>query len=238
MHRPRDHRNGACRGRITITQRPETFWAKRLERLKLVLEQQNRGNEFVMIAESGQAASDFRLPNTMKWRSPRAVADGAAGTIIATAQIPGTPDSVFAALTTNEVEKWWGAPNLYSLKDFKADLHVCGQWSVGVCFPDRSFGHHWGEFCEIDAPRKLVMTWRGDTHPLLGARETTVTYRLEPVPEGTRLTVRGDGFAGRAQAAYGNAENWELVLGWLADYMQLRAAKPEAETSEGADNVP
>lgn len=62
------------------------------------------------------------------------------------------------------------------------------------------------------------MTRKFEKHPLQGARETTITYRLEPVPDGTRLTMREEGYIGRSEAAYGNAEHWERVLGWLAAY--------------------
>jgi len=170
------------------------------------------------------AGPDFRLPRAERWFAPRAVADGGGGTIIAAADIPGLPDRVFRALTTSEVEKWWGA-DLYRLEGYTAELKVCGQWSVTVRIASGDVAHHWGEFCEIDTPRKLIMTWRGDTHPLLGERETTTTYRLEPISNGTRLTVRCEGFLGRPEAAYGNAENWELVLGWLAAYRQSQERK-------------
>jgi hypothetical protein len=66
------------------------------------------------------------------------------------------------------------------------------------------------------------MTRRFDKHPLQGTRETTITYLLEPVADGTRLTVRDEGFVGRSQAAHGNAEHWERVLAWLDAYLTQR----------------
>jgi hypothetical protein len=33
------------------------------------------------------------------------------------------------------------------------------------------------------------------------------------------VTLREEGFIGRSEAAYGNAENWEKVLGWLDAYL-------------------
>jgi hypothetical protein len=35
--------------------------------------------------------------------------------------------------------------------------------------------------------------------------------------------VRDEGFIGRSQSAYGHAEHWELVLGWLDAYIKLRS---------------
>jgi len=63
------------------------------------------------------------------------------------------------------------------------------------------------------------MTRKFDGHPFQGTRETTITYRFEPSPHGTLVTVRDEGFIGRSEAAYGNAEIWENVLGWLDDYL-------------------
>jgi len=50
----------------------------------------------------------------------------------------------------------------------------------------RAGNHSQREFAEIDAPRKLVMTRKFEQHPLLGTRETTITYRLDPITTGTR----------------------------------------------------
>lgn len=161
---------------------------------------------------------DFRLPTASKWAVPRAVADGGGGTILATAEVAAAPERVFRALTTDEVERWWGHPEYYQMTDWKAELRICGPWSVVVRFANGGVNGGSGEFAEIDAPGKIVMTRKFEKHPLLGTRETTITYRLERVPDGTRITVRDEGFIGRSEAAYGNAEHWERVLGWLQEY--------------------
>jgi len=160
---------------------------------------------------------DFRAPKRSK-RMPRAVADGPGGTIIAVVDVAGSPERIFRALSTSENERWWRWPGHYHQRDSKADLRVCGPWSVTVALDDGTSVHAWGEFCEIDFPKKLVMTRRFDAHPFLGERETTITYRFEPTDRGTLVTVRDDGFIGRAEAAHGNAEIWENVLGWLDAY--------------------
>ena len=76
-----------------------------------------------------------------------------------------------------------------------------------------------GEFCEIDFPNKLVMTKRFSAHPFLGDQETTITYNFQPSPYGTLITVGDEGFIGRSEAAYGNAEIWEKVHGWFDEYL-------------------
>lgn len=112
-----------------------------------------RGNKM-----TPESKIDFRIPTASKWSVPRAVADGAGGTINATAGVIAPPERVFRALTTNEVERWWGNPDYYRQTGWKADLRVCGQWSVTVVFTDGNTNGGSGEFAEIDAPRKLVMT--------------------------------------------------------------------------------
>ena len=99
-------------------------------------------------------------------------------------------------------------------------MRAQGRWSVTVELHDGKKLNEWGEFCEVNVPNKIVMTRRFGANPLLGARETTLTYRLEPSPQGTLVTVREEGFIGRSEAVYGNAENWEKVLGWLDDYLR------------------
>jgi len=56
---------------------------------------------------------------------------------------------------------------------------------------------------------------------------TSSSYRFEPTDYGTRVTVRDEGFIGRSEAAFGNAEHWERVLGWLSEYLAGAGAGAE-----------
>jgi uncharacterized protein YndB with AHSA1/START domain len=109
--------------------------------------------------------ADFRLPTAEKWSAPRAVVDSERGTIIVLVEVPAPPERVFRALTTSEVERWWGHPDFYRQEGWKADLRICGEWQVTVRFADGSTNGSRGEFAEIDAPRKLVLTRRFEKHP-------------------------------------------------------------------------
>lgn len=164
---------------------------------------------------------DFRDPSALK-KPPKAVADGIGGVIIACAEVAGTPDEVYRALTTSEVEKWWKFPGLYHQQDWRAEVQVGGKWSVTVVIDDGNLVHAWGEFCELRAPNKIVMTRRFDGHPGLGDRETTISYQLQPSSHGTLITVREEGLIGLAKTAFGNAEIWEKVLSWLDSYLGSR----------------
>ena len=131
------------------------------------------------------------------------------------------PERVFRALTTDEVERWWGSADTYRMTEWTAELRVGGRWSVLVRARDGQTFPATGEFLEIDAPRKIVQKRRYDwNHPLLGRREATVTYRLDPIATGTRVRVRHEGFAGLSEAAEEHAEGWERVLSWLDAYLR------------------
>jgi uncharacterized protein YndB with AHSA1/START domain len=153
--------------------------------------------------------------------------DAVGGLILATAEVPAIQQKVFDLFTTKEIELWWQAPGYYHWEDFKSDLRVQGQWSVLTRFDSGDTNKGWGEYCVIERPNKLVMTRRFENHPLLGQRETTITYTFERPDYGTRVTMRDQGFIGRSEAALGNAEHWERVLGWLSKYLEAEAGHAE-----------
>ena len=163
-------------------------------------------------------ARDFHMAAAAMKR-PKAVADGAAGTLLASAEVAAPPERAFAALMTGEVERWWKLPGVFRLKDWRADLRPQGGWSVCVALDDGRRFDEWGEICAVEAPNRVVLTRHFAANPLIGERETTLAYRFEPSPHGTLITLREDGFLGRPNAAHGSAENWEKVLGWLDAYL-------------------
>jgi len=151
--------------------------------------------------------------------APRAVTDGE--TILATGEVTAAPDRVFRALTTEEVERWWGSADTYRVTDWKAELRVGSPWSLVVRLPDGSALPASGRFLVIDYPRKIVRTQRYDWDcPGIGRRDTTITYRLDPSTKGTRVTVRHDGFAGFREPADHHRMGWERFLGFLAAYLE------------------
>src|SRR5262249_15104810 len=74
-------------------------------------------------------------------------------------------------------------------------------------------------FLEIDPPRKIVQTWKPDWD---GGHVTTITYRLDAIANGTRVTVRHAGFGERVESCKNHGLGWERVLGWLGAH----AGKP------------
>jgi uncharacterized protein YndB with AHSA1/START domain len=164
---------------------------------------------------------------TERLATPRAVNDG--DTIIAEMLIPMSPERVFKALVTDETEHWWGAPDVYLIREWQSDLRVGGHWHLYTCLPNGARLPAGGVFLEINEPWKVVKTriYEWDA-PILGSRETKVTYMLAPFTGGTRLTVRHEGFVGLRQAADEHTAGWERFLDWLADYAKLTSGIPEA----------
>jgi uncharacterized protein YndB with AHSA1/START domain len=152
----------------------------------------------------------------------RAVADVTEGRILASVEIAAPAERVFHAIASEEISSWWGSPEVYTTTAWTGDVHPGGRWRAdGVGADGKPFSVE-GEFREVDPPRKLVQTWRAAWD---GGNETTITWLLEPVEEGTRLTLRHDGFSGRADSCSGHANGWERVLGWLNGHL-TKAAPP------------
>jgi uncharacterized protein YndB with AHSA1/START domain len=82
----------------------------------------------------------------------------------ACADVAGTPEEVYRALTTNEVEKLWKFSGVDQQQGWKAEVQFGGKWSVTVVINDGNLFHAWGEFCELRAPNKIGMTRRFDGH--------------------------------------------------------------------------
>lgn len=155
-------------------------------------------------------------------KAARAIADVSQGLVLATVDIRAAPERVFRALTDGaEIVKWWGSDELYWTKKWTSDLRAGGKWRAEGLGSDGAPFSVEGEFVEVDPPRKLVHTWKADWD---GGEVTTVSYSLEPISEGTRVTLRHSGFGGRAESCRNHGAGWERVLEWLS-----RFSAPEPE---------
>jgi uncharacterized protein YndB with AHSA1/START domain len=82
----------------------------------------------------------------------------------------------------------------------------------------------------MDAPHWFVFTWPhaedpADEEALVDAPETRVEFRLETIPEGTRLTIIESGFEAlpadrRATAMRENEGGWEAQTGHIKSYVE------------------
>jgi uncharacterized protein YndB with AHSA1/START domain len=147
-------------------------------------------------------------------RAARAVADVTQGMLLATIDIHAAPERVFRAVASEELTRWWGSEDTYRTTTWTGDVRVGGAWRTeGVGRDGKPFAVE-GEFLVVDPPHRLVQTWRYDWDP--SGSVTTITWRFDTIEDGTRITVRHEGFGGAHAACADHAEGWERVLDWLS----------------------
>ncbi len=144
-----------------------------------------------------------------------AIADVTEGVILARVEIAAAPERVFRALTTEELARWWGADDMYRTTGFTIDLRPGGRWRSDGKGADGEPFHVEGEVLEVDPPRRLVQTWKPSWEP---GPATTITYTLDAIDGGTRVTLRHTGFT-NPQSCDGHANGWPRVLGWLSAHL-------------------
>jgi uncharacterized protein YndB with AHSA1/START domain len=125
----------------------------------------------------------------------RAVADVVDGLIVASVEIARPPERVFQALTTPEITEWWVNPGVFDTRQWTGDVRVGGRWSASGIARGAPYTLE-GEFLEVDPPRKLVQTW---SRLGMGGEPSVLTYLLEAIEGGTRLTVRHAGIVAPEQ---------------------------------------
>ena len=96
---------------------------------------------------------------------------------------------------------------------FSNDVTPGGQYSL-VMRSDEGEYHLSGVYEEIDAPHKLVFTWKWKT----GDETTRVTIELRPEGDGTHLRLTHTGFAEAEQASSHN-QGWSSSLNDLERYL-------------------
>ncbi|HTP58272.1 MAG TPA: SRPBCC domain-containing protein, partial [Spirochaetia bacterium] len=142
--------------------------------------------------------------------SARAVADLAEGHIMATVEVAANPERVFLAITSGEITEWWVRPGVFDTKEWTGDVRVGGPWRATGMGNGKPYTLE-GEFLEVSKPRKLVHTWRAAGAP---GPATSVTYLLERLESGTRLTLRHIGFTSRETCL-------NTCIGWETSFRRL-----------------
>lgn len=157
------------------------------------------------------------MTERLKRGSARAVADLGAGMLLASIEIKASPERIFRAIASEDVARWWGGPNSYRVTQWSGHVVVGGTWRSEGVSEDGTRFEVGGEFLEVDPPRKIVQTWKPKW---MDGAATKVTYRLEPIDGGTRLTIRHEGFGDAADACLSHTTGWEQVLIWLETWLE------------------
>lgn len=141
----------------------------------------------------------------------RAVADTAEGVLLASVEVAAPPERVFRAITSAEICDWWVRPGVFNTSRWNGDARPGGRWRASGEARGRPYTLE-GEFLEVDSPHRVVHTW----HPAgVPAGATTLTYAIEMVEGGTRLTLRQAGFTS-AETCRNTAIGWETSFERLA----------------------
>lgn len=147
----------------------------------------------------------------------RAVYDLTAGKILGALEVPVPPERAFPLLTGQEVTSWWVNPGVFDTREWKADVRPGGAWRAAGFGRGQPYALE-GEFVEVEPPRRLVHTWRSVGGPKL---DSTVTYSLDPVPGGTRITLRHEGLTD-PMALLRTCVGWETSLEALGKLLSSR----------------
>jgi uncharacterized protein YndB with AHSA1/START domain len=140
----------------------------------------------------------------------RAVSDLVDGQIVASVELATTPERVFQALASREVVDWWVNPGVFDTREWTGDVRIGGRWRASGIARGTPYALE-GEFLEVDPPRRLVQTWHFAGAPGV---PSTVTYLLEPIAGGTRLTVHHAGLAAPDQQT-------NVGAGWRSSFDRL-----------------
>ncbi len=140
-------------------------------------------------------------------------------------------EHVFVTIIASTPEKVWQAlTNAEFTRQYWHSTAVQSEFTVGApiefLHDDGSVGCE-GKILRADYPSELSYTWHFPKMPE-GKDEahSRVTFRLEPIAAGTRLTVTHDRFPDASKVAELVGEGWPFVLGGL---------KTLLETGKGVD---
>ncbi len=137
----------------------------------------------------------------------------AADRMQATVEVAATPERVFRALASREVTDWWVRPGVFDTREWTGDVRAGGAWRASGMGKRGPYDLE-GEFIEVDPPRGLVHTW----HLVGTPGTTTVSYLLEPLGEGTRVTLRHSGFTS-SEVCAATGIGWETSLERLVEVL-------------------
>jgi uncharacterized protein YndB with AHSA1/START domain len=130
--------------------------------------------------------------------------------------IKATPEAIWDAITKPEFTQryFYGSRADYELRPGGALRSYAGDSNTLLVD---------GEFVEVDAPRRLVHTWRALYDPELAAEESSrVTWEIEPQDGGfSKLTVVHDRLEGAPKTAESvSGEGWMMVLSGMKTLLE------------------
>ena len=113
------------------------------------------------------------------------------------------PERIFAAWTDPALlRRWWAAEPDWTTPEATTDVRVGGRYRLSMQGTDGIVRTVVGEYLEVDPPRRLVYTWKWESHGDSSAPPGDVTVvEVDFVAEGsaTRVVLEQRGFDGEAE---------------------------------------
>jgi uncharacterized protein YndB with AHSA1/START domain len=102
--------------------------------------------------------------------------------------LPAPRADVFRAMTDElKLARWWG-PRGFTAPSIDLDPRPGGSYVIEMQPPEGETFHLRGEFLQVDAPERLVYTFRWDP-PDPDDRETVVTLSLQELGDRTQVDL-------------------------------------------------
>lgn len=128
--------------------------------------------------------------------------------------IAAPPQDVWDALTKPDQTKQYFYGSVFETS-WEPGSSYLGQTDDGA----RKFVQ--GEILEVDAPRRLSMTWSSLwDEESAGEEPSRVTWELEPSGEGTKVTLVHDRLEASPKTAAGVSQGWQTVLDGLKAFLE------------------
>jgi uncharacterized protein YndB with AHSA1/START domain len=133
--------------------------------------------------------------------------------------LPVPRAEAFRVWTLPEHQRHWLCPAGYQVVEAQVDLRIGGRYRIGMRAPNGDVSTTTGVYQVIEAPARIVYTWRWEAPDAL---ETVVTVEFHDLGQETELVLRHDRFADSRRRDL-HAQGWVACLANLDAYLATRA---------------
>jgi uncharacterized protein YndB with AHSA1/START domain len=135
--------------------------------------------------------------------------------------VDAPPDEVFLAWTEPEqLRRWWG-PGEFTCPEAEVDLRPGGRYRLAMKPAQGDPFIVEGTYHEVQAPRRLVYTWRWETGPAADGSESLVTVEFNERAGQTEIVITHTDFPPRHGPA-------PYQMGWEGGLDKIQALFEES----------
>ncbi len=139
------------------------------------------------------------------------------GSFVYVVYIATTAQEAWTALTEGEVTRqYWGHENVSDWRKGSGWEHRETDGTGKVLIS--------GTVLEVDPPKRLVLTWAAPEDASNPARQSRVTFELEPIEKMIRLMVIHDDLEPGSEMQRQISEGWPRVLSSLKSFLETGRA--------------